>query len=272
MMRKIRSFSDTHAGRVRERNEDAIGMDPTIGLYVLADGMGGYNAGDVASGIAVRTIINLLRESYAAYPLDGVDHATGLMRPSIMLRDAVMRANKIIYQTSRTNADCVGMGTTVAAALFYDDRIVTAHVGDSRVYRLRDGQLEQLTADHSLVQELMSRGLYSRDDAERAASKNFVTRALGVEPGVDVDVQEHAVLPTDRYLLCSDGLWDMVTDIEIADLAARYGSDLKGMGQSLVMRANDRGGRDNISVVLTQVVEPFPAQRGILNRISGWFR
>lgn len=272
MKHKIRSFSDTDTGRVRERNEDAIGMDTEIGLFVLADGMGGYNAGEVASGIAVRTILNMLRESYAAYPLDGIDHATGLMRPSILLRDAVMRANKIIYQTAKTQVHCNGMGTTVVAALFYDDRIVTAHVGDSRLYRLRNGHLQQLTADHSLVQELIDGGVYSRSDAVRVTSKHFVTRALGVDPGVDVDVREHPAEPTDRYLMCSDGLSDMVSDDEIADLAARFGSDLQGMGQSLVMRANDRGGRDNISVVLTQVVEPFPAQRGILNRISGWFR
>ncbi len=272
MKTKIQSFADTDTGRVREHNEDAIGMDTDIGLYVLADGMGGYNAGEVASGIAVRTILNMLRESYAAYPLEGVDQQTGLMRPSIMLRDAVLRANKIIHQTAKTHAQCDGMGTTVVAALFYNDHIVTAHVGDSRLYRLRNGRLEQLTADHSLLQELVDRGIYSREEAARATSKNFVTRALGVEPTVDVDVQEHLALPTDRYLMCSDGLSDMVTDDEIAHLGDHFGSDLRSMGQSLVMRANDHGGRDNISVVLTQVVEPFPAQRGILNKISGWFR
>lgn len=272
MRTKINSFSDTDTGRVREHNEDAIGCDEEIGLFVLADGMGGYNAGEVASGIAVRTIVSMMREAYASYPLEGTDQHTGLMRPSIMLRDAVQRANKIIHQTSKSQAQCNGMGTTVVAALFYDDRIVTAHVGDSRLYRVRNGQLEQLTADHSLLQELVDRGIYTRAEAERATSKNFVTRALGVEATVEVDVREHRALPTDRYLMCSDGLSDMVDDREILHYASQYAVDLRGLGQSLVMRANDNGGRDNISVLLTQVVEPFPAQRGILNRISGWFR
>ncbi len=272
MHTKIQSFSDTDNGRVREHNEDAISIDADIGLFVLADGMGGYNAGEVASGLAVKTIVSMMREAYAAYPLEGIDSATGLMRPSIMLRDAVQRANKIIHQTAKTHAQCNGMGTTVVAALFYDDRIVSAHVGDSRLYRVRDGVLEQLTSDHSLLQELVDRGIYTRAEAERATSKNFVTRALGVEATVEVDVREHRALPTDRYLMCSDGLSDMVEDQEIMHHAAQNPVDLRALGQTLVMRANDNGGRDNISVLLTQVVEPFPAQRGILNRISGWFR
>jgi protein phosphatase len=272
MRTKIQSFSDTDTGRIREHNEDAIGADEELGLYILADGMGGYNAGEVASGIAVRTILSMMREAYASYPLEGQDAATGLMRPSIMLRDAVQRANKIIHQTSKSQAQCEGMGTTVVAALFYDDRIVTAHVGDSRLYRVRNGALEQLTSDHSLLQELVDRGIYTRAEAERATSKNYVTRALGVEPTVEVDVREHRALPSDRYLMCSDGLTDMVEDRDIQHYVARYAADLKGLGQNLVMRANDNGGRDNISVVLTQVVEPFPARHGILNRISGWFR
>lgn len=269
---KILSFTDTDTGRVREHNEDAIGADCEIGLYVLADGMGGYNAGEVASGIAVRTIVNMVREAYLAYPLEGIDRETGLMRPSIMLRDAVQRANKIIHQTAKTQAHCEGMGTTVVAALFYNDRIITAHVGDSRLYRLRNGQIQQLTADHSLLQELVDRGIYSRAEAERATSKNFVTRALGVEMMVSVDVREHLAHPGDRYLMCSDGLSDMVPDEEMLLLATHFGADLQAIGQTLVTRANDHGGRDNISVALTQVVAPFPAHRGILNRISEWFR
>ena len=272
MRTKIQSFSDTDTGRIRDHNEDSIGSDEDLGLYILADGMGGYNAGEVASGIAVRTILSMMREAYASYPLEGQDAATGLMRPSIMLRDAVQRANKIIHQTSKSQAQCEGMGTTVVAALFYNDRIVTAHVGDSRLYRIRHGKLEQMTSDHSLLQELVDRGIYTRAEAERATSKNYVTRALGVEPMVEVDVREHRALPSDRYLMCSDGLTDMVEDRDIQHYVARFATDLKELGENLLMRANDNGGRDNISVVLTQVVEPFPARHGILNRISGWFR
>ncbi len=269
---KILSFTDTDTGRVREHNEDAIGADCEIGLYVLADGMGGYNAGEVASGIAVRTIVNMVREAYLAYPLEGIDRETGLMRPSIMLRDAVQRANKIIHQTAKTQAHCEGMGTTVVAALFYNDRIITAHVGDSRLYRLRNGQIEQLTVDHSLLQELVDRGIYSRAEAERATSKNFVTRALGVETMVSVDVREHLVHPGDRYLMCSDGLSDMVPDEEIGLTLETLGGNLNLAAQQLVQMANDNGGRDNVSVLLVKILKAYPATRGLFGRFLGWFK
>ena len=167
MRNKVKSVAQTDTGKVREHNEDAIGSEPDIGLYVLADGMGGYNAGEVASGIAVKTIMNLVREAYQVQDLSGIDRATGLMRPSIILRDAILRANKIIHQTSKTQPQCEGMGTTVVAALFYNDRIITAHVGDSRLYRLRGDRFEQLTMDHSLLQELVDRGFYSQEEAAR---------------------------------------------------------------------------------------------------------
>ena len=143
--------------------------------------MGGYNAGEVASGIAVKTITNLVREAFVAQELEGSDKSTGLHRPSIILRDAIARANKIIHQTSKTQTQCEGMGTTVVAALLHDNRLSVAHVGDSRMYRLRKDNFEQLTMDHSLLQELVDRGFYSAEEAQRATNKNYVTRALGVE-------------------------------------------------------------------------------------------
>ena len=271
MRTKIHSFSDTDTGRVREHNEDAIGCDEEIGLFVLADGMGGYNAGEVASGIAVRTIVSMMREAYASYPLEGTDQHTGLMRPSIMLRDAVLRANKIIHQTSKTQPQCEGMGTTVVAALFYNDRIITAHVGDSRLYRLRADRFEQLTMDHSLLQELVDRGFYSQEEAARSTNKNYVTRALGVEATVEVDVREHRAEKGDHYVLCSDGLSDMVEDEDIQLTISTFGDNLDVVAKQLVQLANEHGGRDNISVVLAQVIDSFPARRGILDRILGWF-
>ena len=263
-------ISDT--GRVRDHNEDAIGSDPDIGLMVLADGMGGYNAGEVASGIAVQIVTDMATEGAALQERHGVDSHSGLMRQSIVLRDAVYRANKIIFQTAQSQTHCEGMGTTIVACIFYDNRISIAHVGDSRAYRLRDGELIQLTMDHSLLQELVDRGFYSAEEAQRSTNRNYVTRALGVEPTVEVEVHEHEVLPEDIYLLCSDGLPDMVEDEDIHLTISTFNASLDVVGQQLVELANDHGGRDNVSVMLAQVMESFAAKKNLFVKIAGWFR
>src|SRR5215212_10752804 len=205
---KLRCVGMTDTGRIREHNEDTFGTDPDIGLVVLADGMGGYKAGEVASGITVRTVMGLMKEAVEREDLAAKDGATGMSRPGILLRDAIQRANKIIQQTAKTQPNCDGMGTTVVAGLFFDDKITIAHVGDSRMYRCRDGKLEQVTRDHSLLQELVTRGFYTPEEAQRAAAKNYVTRALGVDETVDVEITEVPALKDDLYLLCSDGLSD----------------------------------------------------------------
>jgi protein phosphatase len=263
-------FSDT--GRVRDHNEDAIGSIGEIGLLVLADGMGGYNAGEVASGIAVQIVTNLAAEGATREERDNIDPHSGLMRQSIVLRDAIYRSNKIIYQTAQSQTHCEGMGTTIVACMFYDNKISVAHVGDSRAYRMRAGQLDQVTLDHSLLQELVDRGFYSEEEAQRSTNKNYVTRALGVEPTVEVEVHEYEVLPDDIYMLCSDGLCDMVEDDDIHLTISTFNDSLDVVGQQLVDLANDHGGRDNISVMLAQVKEAFPAKRGLLARIAGLFR
>jgi serine/threonine protein phosphatase PrpC len=268
---KVTLVGRTDTGRVREHNEDTIATDPDVGLLVLADGMGGYNAGEVASGIAVKTITNLVREGLAREDLGSVDRTTGLSRPSIVLRDAITRANKIIYQTARSQAECEGMGTTVVSALFYDNRISIAHVGDSRLYRQRGSQIAQVTMDHSLLQELVDRGFYSPEEAQRAANKNYVTRALGVEPQVEVEVQEHPVDKGDIFILCSDGLSDMVEDEDIRLTISTFGANLDTVAKQLIQLANENGGRDNVSVVLAQANEAFPASRGVMDKLLGWF-
>jgi serine/threonine protein phosphatase PrpC len=268
---KLTFVGQTDTGRVREHNEDTIATDADAGLLVLADGMGGYNAGEVASGIAVKTITNLVREGLAREDLGSVDRGTGLSRPSIVLRDAITRANKIIYQTARSQAECEGMGTTVVAALFYDNRISIAHVGDSRLYRQRGSQIAQVTMDHSLLQELVDRGFYSPEEAQRAANKNYVTRALGVEPQVEVEVQEHPVDKGDIFILCSDGLSDMVEDEDIRLTISTFGANLDTVAKQLIQLANENGGRDNVSVVLAQAIEAFPASRGVMDKLLGWF-
>ena len=212
---KIQFAEITDTGKVRDHNEDAIGTNDEMGLVVLADGMGGYNAGEVASGLAVQTISEMAIDGATREERNDLDPTTGLMRQSIVLRDAVAWANKIIFQTAQSQTHCEGMGTTLVAAMFYDNKVSIAHVGDSRAYRLRDEKFEQLTLDHSLLQELVDRGFYSEEEAQRSTNRNYVTRALGVEPTVDVEVQEFDVLPNDIYLLCSDGLPDMVEDEDI---------------------------------------------------------
>jgi len=267
---KVRLVGQTDTGKVREHNEDTIASDAEIGLLVLADGMGGYNAGEVASGIAVKTIVNLVRESVEREDLRGLDEGSGMSRPSIILRDAIHRANKIIYQTARTQPQCEGMGTTVVCGLFFDNKLAVAHVGDSRLYRLRSDKLEQVTMDHSLLQELVDRGFYSAEEAQRAANKNYVTRALGVEPNVEVEVQEVPVQKGDFYVLCSDGLSDMVEDDDIHLTISTFSANLDTVAKQLIQLANDNGGRDNVSVVMAHVVETFPADKGILDKILGW--
>ena len=238
---KLRFVGLTDTGRVREHNEDTIALDQDLGLLVLADGMGGYNAGEVASGIAVKTIVNLVKEALEREDLLEGDPGSGESRTAIILRDAITRANKIIFQTAHTQAQCEGMGTTIVAALLHDNRITIAHVGDSRLYRLRSGHFEQVTLDHSLLQELVDRGFYSPEEAQRAANKNYVTRALGVE---DDDI--HLTINT-------------------------FGANLETVAKQLIQLGNDNGGKDNISVLLAQVVESFPARRGIVDRMLRWF-
>ena len=268
---KIRCVGLTDTGKVREHNEDTIATDADIGLLVLADGMGGYNAGEVASGIAVKTVLNLIREQVEREDLTVLDRESGMSRPSIILRDAIHRANKIIYQTARSQPQCEGMGTTIVAALFFDNKISVAHVGDSRMYRLRNGRFEQVTMDHSLLQELVDRGFYSAEEAQRAANKNYVTRALGVEPNVEVELQEAPVQKGDVYVLCSDGLSDMVEDDDIHLTISTFGANLDTVAKQLIQLANDNGGRDNVSAVMAQVLDAFPANKGVFDKIFRWF-
>ncbi len=262
-------LSDT--GRVRDHNEDAIGCVQDIGLWVLADGMGGYNAGEVASGIAVKTIIDLVAEACQRENRADIESGTGYMRQTIVLRDAIHRANKIINQTAKSQPQCEGMGTTLVACLFYDNRVSIAHVGDSRLYRMRDNRFEQITMDHSLLQELVDRGFYSQEEASRSTNRNYVTRALGVEPSVEVEVQEIDVLKGDFILMCSDGLPDMVEDEDIHLTISTFNNNIDTIGQQLIKLANDNGGRDNVSVILVRVVDAFPASAGLMAKVRNLF-
>ena len=239
------SFSKSDVGRQRRSNEDrAYERAP---LFAVADGMGGARAGEVASKIVVETLGEGLPEA-------GSDEER--------LAAAVREANARINDLAGAEPDRAGMGTTVTAAYVGEDGVAVAHVGDSRAYRLRDGQLERLTNDHSLVAELVRRGKLTEEEAEEHPQKSVITRALGPEADVEVDRRTFPARDGDVFLLCSDGLTGMVPEERIAELVAGAGS-LKAAGQALIREANERGGRDNITVVLFRVEEvgaPAPGE------------
>ena len=249
---KIELVNVSDTGKKRPHNEDSAITDPTMGLAIVADGMGGYKAGEVASAIAAKAILDTVRSDLqAAHSVVG-DSQTDLSAEAMLVRDAIVGANRHIFKTATEVAQCHGMGTTVVVVLFYNNMVTIAHVGDSRVYRLRNGDLAQVTSDHSLVQELIDRGFFTPEEAEANTPKNLVTRALGIDEKVDVDVQQQATKPGDIYLLCSDGLNDMVDDEEIRLTLGKYSGNLVEAAHELVRLANESGGKDNISVVLAR--------------------
>lgn len=254
----------TDEGLVRDHNEDSIGSDADLGLLVLADGMGGHKGGEVASAIAVDTILQNLTNVLPQIPSGGTDEKTGYSLESMAVEEAIKVANLKIYNAAQNNTKYEGMGTTVVVLLLYDNRITIAHVGDSRLYRMRDRILEQMTRDHTLLQELVDRGFYTKKEARESLNKNLVTRAVGVNPTVDVDLLEDIALVGDSYLLCSDGLTDMITDDLIEDIQLNYQDNQVKMNEELIKQAKDFGGKDNVSVMLAQVLKEFPAN-------SGWF-
>jgi protein phosphatase len=264
--------SATHTGMVRSHNEDAISSDGEVGLAVLADGMGGYNAGEVASGIAVALITSEMRQAIAKTNLHSLDQADGDLQAIRLLKGIIAKANTSIYQSASSQPQYAGMGTTLVVALFRDNRLSVAHIGDSRLYRLRDDKLEQVTRDHSLLQEQIDSGMITREAARRSQNKNLVTRALGIEPEVEAEIHTYDVRPGDLYVLCSDGLNDMVEDEDIELTLNAMGSNLPLAANQLVQMANDNGGRDNVSVVLVRVNRDFPAAETWLNKVLSWFK
>ena len=267
----IEMATATHAGMVRAHNEDSIGTDASIGLAVLADGMGGYNAGEVASGIAVALVTKETRDSLGQVPPYERDRSSGELMAVTILRSVVGRANVSIFQAANSQPQYAGMGTTLVVALLCDNQISIAHVGDSRLYRLREGEFRQLTRDHSLLQEQIDSGMITKEMARRSQNKNLVTRAVGIEPEVEADINTFDAKEGDMYLLCSDGLNDMVDDEDIYLTLSSLQTNLPLAASQLVQVANDNGGRDNISVILIRVKKPFPAQRGWVNRLKTWF-
>ena len=235
-------------GRLRNNNEDSVLAVPEHGFIVLADGMGGHNAGEVASRMAVTLIAQQLGEWLKD------NHEANMRDLRRAMAVSVDTANRNIFEAANTNADYHGMGTTLVMAVVHQGEMVLGHAGDSRAYLWRGGELKQLTRDHSLLQEQIDSGLLTLAEAAMSSNHNLVTRALGVEDLVLLDVQHRPLEEGDLYLLCSDGLTDMLGDEEIAqELADNAILDTEMRAQRLIDLANEHGGRDNISVALIQV-------------------
>lgn len=238
-------FGVTDEGLVRDHNEDFILTLPESGLAILADGMGGHNAGEVASELAVSSIREALEEVLSPEIKDACD-----MDFKEVVHESIIFANDEINLHAKTHPECKGMGTTIVMALFHDKKVILASVGDSRIYRFRKGELKQVTTDHSLVQEMIDNGYMSEEEAISSTNRNLITRALGIAEEVKVDVTKDGIEKDDIYLLCSDGLSDMISDELIFSTLVKTRQDLKRASEELVKQAKDNGGHDNVSVIL----------------------
>lgn len=262
----------TDVGQKRDHNEDAVASDVEMGLVVLADGMGGYNAGEVASEIAVLTIVAELKETMLGLQPGQLDLVSGMQAESQLVYDAVAKANESIYMVSQSQPQCAGMGTTLVLGVFANDKLLVGHIGDSRMYRMRDDELSQITEDHSLLQEQIKSGLITPEQAKVSNYKNLVTRALGVDPTVELELHEYDVQVGDMYLLCSDGLSDLVEDKDIHLTLSTLSANLGLAANQLIQMANDNGGNDNISVILVRVNQPFTVERSWYDNFLNWLK
>jgi len=267
----LQIVSITDPGRVRGHNEDCVESRPELGIVVLADGMGGYNAGEVASGMATSLIASGLSQTWTREVLGKLDRAAAMSLSQEVLQTQVGKANTAIYEAAQKDPQCAGMGTTLVACVFFDNFLTVGHIGDSRLYRMRNDALEQVTRDHSLLQEQIDSGLITKEDARSSHNKNLVTRALGIDPEVDAEIHSYDVEEGDIYLLCSDGLNDMIEDDEIQMTLIALRSNLDLTAQQLVQAANDAGGRDNVSVMLVKVLKNYGVERGFWARFKAWF-
>lgn len=249
-------------GRARDNNEDSVAYDEATLTAVLADGMGGYNAGEIASGMATAFI----KSELSRWLMEAGDTAKAAeVRRAMEI--CVDNANRSIFNSANSNTNYAGMGTTLVVGVFREDTLVLGHIGDSRCYRMRAGLLDQITKDHSLLQEQIDAGLITVEQAATSTIKNLVTRALGVDDSVLMDVNEFAVQVGDVYLMCSDGLSDMIDDAAIAKIIMED-SPLEQKATQLIDSANENGGRDNISVLMVEV-HPAAEKRGLIARWLG---
>lgn len=262
----IKVVRATHVGKLREHNEDAVASDLSMGLVMLADGMGGYKAGEVASEMAVLLIASELNQAMQSTSRL-IKSEPSLLPESNMLINAVNLTNAAIYQISQNLPECAGMGTTLVTGVFTNNQLVLGHIGDSRMYQLRSEILTQLTEDHSLVQEQINAGLITTEQAKVARNKNLVTRALGIDLMVEMDLQEIVVQVGDIYLLCSDGLTDLVSDVEMRKILLEANDNIAYAADKLISAANEQGGLDNISVVIALIEKSFEAEKSWIRKM-----
>ena len=241
-------------GRVRNGNEDNFACDACAGLVVLADGMGGCQAGEVASAIAVTTVMHELTPKVHAAVNYSQPHGGGLGVVVTCMCNAVNLANQAVFEAAMQESQLAGMGSTLVVAQFHDSKVTVANIGDSRLYLLRDHVLQQLTVDHTVLQEQIEYGFPVLNEAQRIAAGSMLTRALGAEPQITLDVLERDVSPGDMFLICSDGLYDMLSDTEMRTILLN-GSEqpLEQITRNMVTRANEKGGLDNITLILVKV-------------------
>jgi serine/threonine protein phosphatase PrpC len=250
---KLLAAGQTSVGMVRKNNEDAFFLAPEKGLLVVADGMGGHASGEIASRMAVDTIRNYFEAvgEHGSPPLVG-KYDDDFTEETNRLASAVRLANMAIYEAASQNEKWRGMGTTIVCALLNKHKLSIAHVGDSRLYLIRSGGIEQLTDDHSVVAEQVKRELISQKEADQSEIKNMLTRALGIDSRVEVDLSELSLLEGDALILCTDGLTNMVPDEEILSTVVAEGNP-SVVSQGLIAQANEGGGKDNITVVAAYV-------------------
>lgn len=263
--RFIEAAAATDPGNVRQYNEDCIAMDPELGVIVVADGMGGHRAGELASAMAAQIVLTGLRQRLPELRPDTPQHS-----PLLAVEESINRANSAIWSAAQAHAGQLGMGTTLALALFHDNRLVIAHIGDSRVYRMREGSLQLMTRDDSLLREEVDAGLISAAEAGESHNRSLVTQALGGAAQVTAHVQQVDAAPGDIVLVCSDGLNDLVEDADIELILQELRTNLPLAAQLLVQTAKDNGGYDNVSAIVARVRKPFPAARGWQRLLLGW--
>ena len=260
----------TDVGCVRKNNEDSIAVDEDLGLMVVADGMGGHNSGEVASSITTSTILEYAQKMRGGDKVVVPEGGDPALTPRGRQIDYFVRtANTLIFEKGRAFPKDAGMGTTVVAVIATAESLTVGHVGDSRLYLFRGGELLQLTEDHSLVTDQLKNGLISTDDAAKSNLQNILTRALGAEEKVKVDVAEHPLFPKDQILLCSDGLDKMVTNEEIAKVLADKGTALEKVDK-LIEMSRAEGGVDNVTVIVAKVHrKPAGILSGLMSSLFG---
>jgi serine/threonine protein phosphatase PrpC len=266
---RIETGARTDVGRVRKNNEDCCEIEPALNLYVLSDGMGGEAHGEVASKLAVQTVVMHCQqaENSRTTPIFG-EPQPDVSEKTNRLASAIHLANRKVFEMAEANPEQRGMGATIVAAWIEGQRLSLAHVGDSRAYLLRSGSLDQLTADHSLVAEKVRVGILTPQEADASELQSVLTRAVGTSASVEVDADEQMLLVGDSLLLCSDGLTRMVTDPEIASTLLTSTSAQEAADR-LVELANEYGGADNVTVIVLRVVQK---SESVLDRLKVWKR